>query len=191
MYLYFHAFDYQIDSRVLPCGFELSFWFCQLLLNLFRGSFTLWGVVQFSTFSTFHCAPPSVYVFCQLLCVACEGCTFFLSIVFINVIFWWEAWVWDSEKRDKTLLFNFLLMLKLLCWITTNRTNFYLFLFSLKIFVPITVVALLILIPVNVSSGTLFFLKRELVVSDIDKLSISNVPPESIRYVFLKLPPKN
>ncbi|KAK7367034.1 hypothetical protein VNO80_09040 [Phaseolus coccineus] len=53
---------------------------------------------------------------------------------------------------------------------------------GLKIFVPITVVALLILIPVNVSSGTLFFLKRELVVSDIDKLSISNVPPESIRF---------
>ncbi|OMO87830.1 hypothetical protein CCACVL1_08742 [Corchorus capsularis] len=53
---------------------------------------------------------------------------------------------------------------------------------GLKIFVPITVVALLILIPVNVSSGTLFFLKKELVVSDIDKLSISNVRPESIRF---------
>jgi len=81
-------------------------------------------------------------------------------------------------------------MLKLLYWVTSNLTNFYLFIFSLKIFVPITVVALLILIPVNVSSGTLFFLKRELVVSDIDKLSISNVPSESIRYVFPKLPPK-
>ncbi|KAL4348865.1 hypothetical protein GQ457_17G019730 [Hibiscus cannabinus] len=53
---------------------------------------------------------------------------------------------------------------------------------GLKIFVPITVVALVILIPVNVSSGTLFFLRKELVVSDIDKLSISNVPPESIRF---------
>ncbi|XVF52091.1 hypothetical protein PTKIN_Ptkin04bG0237100 [Pterospermum kingtungense] len=53
---------------------------------------------------------------------------------------------------------------------------------GLKIFVPITVVALLILIPVNVSSGTLFFLRKELVVSDIDKLSISNVSPESIRF---------
>lgn len=52
---------------------------------------------------------------------------------------------------------------------------------SLKIFVPMTVLALLILIPVNVSSGTLFFLRKELVVSDIDKLSISNVRPESIR----------
>ncbi|KAK8520703.1 hypothetical protein V6N12_004632 [Hibiscus sabdariffa] len=53
---------------------------------------------------------------------------------------------------------------------------------GLKIFVPITVVALVILIPVNVSSGTLFFLRKELVVSDIDKLSISNVPPESTRF---------
>ncbi|MBA0593227.1 hypothetical protein Gorai_010182, partial [Gossypium raimondii] len=34
----------------------------------------------------------------------------------------------------------------------------------------------------NVSSGTLFFLRKELVVSDIDKLSISNVPPKSIRF---------
>ncbi|KAK8639941.1 hypothetical protein V6N13_138307 [Hibiscus sabdariffa] len=54
---------------------------------------------------------------------------------------------------------------------------------GLKIFVPITIVALLILIPVNVSSGTLFFLRKELVVSDIDKLSISNVAPESERRV--------
>ncbi|MBA0773246.1 hypothetical protein Gotri_008537 [Gossypium trilobum] len=53
---------------------------------------------------------------------------------------------------------------------------------GLKIFVPIALVALLILIPVNVSSGTLFFLRKELVVSDIDKLSISNVPPKSIRF---------
>lgn len=53
---------------------------------------------------------------------------------------------------------------------------------GLKIFFPITVVALLVLIPVNVSSGTLFFLRKELVVSDIDKLSISNVRPESIRF---------
>ncbi|KAK7252535.1 hypothetical protein RIF29_36543 [Crotalaria pallida] len=53
---------------------------------------------------------------------------------------------------------------------------------GLKIFVPVTVVALLVLIPVNVSSGTLFFLRKELVVNDIDKLSISNVPPKSIRF---------
>ncbi|AES95620.1 putative calcium-dependent channel, 7TM region phosphate [Medicago truncatula] len=53
---------------------------------------------------------------------------------------------------------------------------------GLKMFIPVTIVALLILIPVNVSSGTLFFLRRELVVSDIDKLSISNVPPKSLRF---------
>ncbi|XP_061952803.1 CSC1-like protein At1g32090 [Populus nigra] len=53
---------------------------------------------------------------------------------------------------------------------------------GLKIFVPITILALLILIPVNVSSGTLFFLRKELVMSDIDKLSISNVRPQSIRF---------
>ncbi|XP_054808336.1 CSC1-like protein At1g32090 [Prosopis cineraria] len=53
---------------------------------------------------------------------------------------------------------------------------------GLKIFIPTAIVALLILIPVNVSSGTLFFLRKELVVSDIDKLSISNVPAKSIRF---------
>ncbi|CAK9321460.1 unnamed protein product [Citrullus colocynthis] len=53
---------------------------------------------------------------------------------------------------------------------------------GLKIFFPITIVALLVLIPVNVSSGTLFFLRKELVVSEIDKLSISNVRPQSIRF---------
>uniref|UniRef100_A0A6M2E7H1 CSC1/OSCA1-like 7TM region domain-containing protein n=1 Tax=Populus davidiana TaxID=266767 RepID=A0A6M2E7H1_9ROSI len=53
---------------------------------------------------------------------------------------------------------------------------------GLKIFVPVTILALLILIPVNVSSGTLFFLRKELVMSDIDKLSISNVRPQSIRF---------
>ncbi|GKV10605.1 hypothetical protein SLEP1_g21948 [Rubroshorea leprosula] len=53
---------------------------------------------------------------------------------------------------------------------------------GLKIFVPMTIVALLVLIPVNVSSGTLYFLRKELVISDIDKLSISNVHPKSIRF---------
>ncbi|KAB5564282.1 hypothetical protein DKX38_004336 [Salix brachista] len=53
---------------------------------------------------------------------------------------------------------------------------------GLKIFVPITILALVILIPVNVSSGTLFFLRKELVMSNIDKLSISNVRPRSIRF---------
>ncbi|KAI5339242.1 hypothetical protein L3X38_018514 [Prunus dulcis] len=36
---------------------------------------------------------------------------------------------------------------------------------SLKIFVPMTVLALFILIPVNVSSGTLFFPRKELVLT--------------------------
>lgn len=58
------------------------------------------------------------------------------------------------------------------------------YILGLKIFVPMTVLALLILIPVNVSSATLSFLKNELVVSDIDKLSISNVRAESIRFFF-------
>ncbi|XP_023552121.1 CSC1-like protein At1g32090 [Cucurbita pepo subsp. pepo] len=53
---------------------------------------------------------------------------------------------------------------------------------GLKIFFPIAIVALLVLIPVNVSSGTLSFLRKELVVSNIDKLSISNVRPHSIRF---------
>ncbi|KAK3182922.1 hypothetical protein Dsin_030208 [Dipteronia sinensis] len=56
------------------------------------------------------------------------------------------------------------------------------YILGLKIFVPVTILALLVLIPVNVSSGTLFFLRKELVVSDIDKLSISNVRPESSRF---------
>ncbi|TQD98889.1 hypothetical protein C1H46_015532 [Malus baccata] len=56
------------------------------------------------------------------------------------------------------------------------------YILGLKIFVPMAVLALLILIPVNVSSGTLYFLRKELVLSDIDKLSISNVRPKSIRF---------
>ncbi|KAL8521359.1 hypothetical protein ACS0TY_011764 [Phlomoides rotata] len=53
---------------------------------------------------------------------------------------------------------------------------------GLKIFGPIAIVALLVLIPVNLSDGTLSFLRRDLVVSDIDKLSISNVRPESSKF---------
>ncbi|XAR54742.1 hypothetical protein NMG60_11030013 [Bertholletia excelsa] len=56
------------------------------------------------------------------------------------------------------------------------------YILGLKIFGPITIMALLVLIPINVSGGTLFFLSKELVVSDIDKLSISNVHPKSIRF---------
>ncbi|KAL2901308.1 hypothetical protein RDABS01_026390 [Bienertia sinuspersici] len=53
---------------------------------------------------------------------------------------------------------------------------------GLKIFLPMMILALLVLVPVNVSGGTLFFLRKELVLSNIDKLSISNVPPKSYRF---------
>ena len=52
---------------------------------------------------------------------------------------------------------------------------------SLKIFLPIAALALLVLIPANVSGGTLLDLRKEVVFSDIDKLSISNVNPGSNR----------
>ncbi|KAL0393724.1 UNVERIFIED_CONTAM: CSC1-like protein [Sesamum latifolium] len=56
------------------------------------------------------------------------------------------------------------------------------YILGLKIFGPIAIAALLLLIPVNVSDGTLFFLRRDLVVSEIDKLSISNVRPKSYKF---------
>ncbi|KAL0371945.1 UNVERIFIED_CONTAM: CSC1-like protein [Sesamum calycinum] len=54
---------------------------------------------------------------------------------------------------------------------------------GLKIFGPIAIVAFLVLLPVNASGGTLFFLRRDLVVSNIDKLSISNVRPKSYKFL--------
>ncbi|KAJ3689527.1 hypothetical protein LUZ61_018691 [Rhynchospora tenuis] len=56
------------------------------------------------------------------------------------------------------------------------------YILGLKIFVPITLLALMILVPVNVSGGTLLNLRKEVVFSDIDKLSISNVSPGSQRF---------
>ncbi|XP_042433980.1 CSC1-like protein At1g32090 isoform X1 [Zingiber officinale] len=56
------------------------------------------------------------------------------------------------------------------------------YIIGLKIFVPITVLALLILIPVNVSGGTLLNINRNIMFSDIDKLSISNVSNGSQRF---------
>ncbi|KAK9079953.1 hypothetical protein SSX86_001628 [Deinandra increscens subsp. villosa] len=53
---------------------------------------------------------------------------------------------------------------------------------GLRIFGPAAVVAFLVLIPVNVSGGVLFFLSKDLVISDIDKLSISNVQPKSPKF---------
>uniref|UniRef100_A0A0D9XMX9 CSC1/OSCA1-like 7TM region domain-containing protein n=1 Tax=Leersia perrieri TaxID=77586 RepID=A0A0D9XMX9_9ORYZ len=59
---------------------------------------------------------------------------------------------------------------------------------GLKIFLPIMIVALLVLIPVNVSGGTLLNLRKEVVFSNIDKLSISNVSPGSNSNVaFMRL----
>ncbi|KAJ0970873.1 hypothetical protein J5N97_018832 [Dioscorea zingiberensis] len=56
------------------------------------------------------------------------------------------------------------------------------YILGLKIFAPVTVVALLLLIPINVSGGTLLSLKKEVVFTDIDKLSISNVSAGSQRF---------
>ncbi|KAK6164687.1 hypothetical protein DH2020_001551 [Rehmannia glutinosa] len=52
---------------------------------------------------------------------------------------------------------------------------------KLKIFVPIALLAFTVLVPVNWTGGTLASVK-DLTFSDIDKLSISNVPPGSIRF---------
>ncbi|GFP79329.1 CSC1-like protein at1g32090 [Phtheirospermum japonicum] len=56
------------------------------------------------------------------------------------------------------------------------------YILGVKIFLPIVIAAFVVLIPVNFSGGTLFFLRRELVVSNIDKLSISNVSPNSNKF---------
>ncbi|GMH22577.1 hypothetical protein Nepgr_024420 [Nepenthes gracilis] len=56
------------------------------------------------------------------------------------------------------------------------------YILGLKIFLPMAILAILVLIPVNISGGTLFFLRKELVTSNIDKLSISNVQPKSIKF---------
>ncbi|KAF5732745.1 CSC1-like protein [Tripterygium wilfordii] len=55
------------------------------------------------------------------------------------------------------------------------------YLLGLKIFVPITLLAFFILVPVNWTGETLERAK-DLVFSDIDKLSISNIPPGSKRF---------
>jgi hypothetical protein len=55
------------------------------------------------------------------------------------------------------------------------------YLIGLKIFVPITILAFLVLVPVNWTNETLEGLKVE--HSDIDKLSISNIPYGSKRFI--------
>ncbi|KAK9155607.1 hypothetical protein Sjap_003087 [Stephania japonica] len=54
------------------------------------------------------------------------------------------------------------------------------YLLGLKIFVPITLLAFAILVPVNWTNDTLK--KSDLNYSEIDKLSISNIPPGSQRF---------
>ncbi|EPS74192.1 hypothetical protein M569_00556, partial [Genlisea aurea] len=56
------------------------------------------------------------------------------------------------------------------------------YLLGLKIFVPIAVLAFSVLVPVNWTGGTLVNVK-DLTFSDIDKLSISNVPSGSLRFI--------
>lgn len=56
------------------------------------------------------------------------------------------------------------------------------YLLGLKIFVPLAILAFAVLVPVNVTDGTLVNLKKDLVFSDIDKLSISNVKTGSQRF---------
>uniref|UniRef100_A0A0D9WKK4 CSC1/OSCA1-like 7TM region domain-containing protein n=1 Tax=Leersia perrieri TaxID=77586 RepID=A0A0D9WKK4_9ORYZ len=55
------------------------------------------------------------------------------------------------------------------------------YLIGLKIFVPITILAFLVLVPVNWTNDTLETMK--VVSSDIDKLSISNIPYGSKRFI--------
>ncbi|XP_021681352.2 CSC1-like protein At4g02900 isoform X3 [Hevea brasiliensis] len=55
------------------------------------------------------------------------------------------------------------------------------YLMGLKIFVPITLLAFAVLVPVNWTAGALEQIK-DLTFSDIDKLSISNIPPGSRRF---------
>ncbi|KAA8526532.1 hypothetical protein F0562_008265 [Nyssa sinensis] len=54
------------------------------------------------------------------------------------------------------------------------------YLTGLKIFVPIAIIAFTIMVPVNYTNGTLEH--SNLTYSDIDKLSISNIPPGSQRF---------
>ncbi|XP_062232345.1 CSC1-like protein At3g21620 [Phragmites australis] len=55
------------------------------------------------------------------------------------------------------------------------------YLTGLKIFVPITILAFLVLVPVNWTNDTLE--RMNVIYSDIDKLSISNIPNGSKRFI--------
>lgn len=56
------------------------------------------------------------------------------------------------------------------------------YLLGLKIFVPIALLAFAVLVPVNWTGNSLDKIK-DLTYSNIDKLSISNVPPGSLRFI--------
>ncbi|TYJ12890.1 hypothetical protein E1A91_A10G011900v1 [Gossypium mustelinum] len=56
------------------------------------------------------------------------------------------------------------------------------YLIGLKIFVPITIVAWAVLVPVNYTNKTLELQLKNVTSSNIDKLSISNIPLESDRF---------
>ncbi|CAN6460970.1 unnamed protein product [Victoria cruziana] len=61
------------------------------------------------------------------------------------------------------------------------------YLLGLRIFVPIAFLAILILVPVNLSGttlATLSYLRKDIIYSSIDKLSISNVSSGSQRFWF-------
>lgn len=90
---------------------------------------------------------------------------------------------------DFLLKINWVSLLFIMCDCNFIRNWSYVFSFfhSMKIFVPVTIAALLFLIPVNVSGGTLLSLKKEVVFTDIDKLSISNVSAGSQRYISISL----
>ncbi|XP_028549592.1 CSC1-like protein At4g02900 [Dendrobium catenatum] len=55
------------------------------------------------------------------------------------------------------------------------------YLLGLKIFVPLSVLAFAVLVPVNVT-GRYLDHRKDLTFSDLDKLSISNIPPGSQRF---------
>lgn len=67
--------------------------------------------------------------------------------------------------------------------VTKNFFNYEIVMCSLKIFAPIAVLSLAVLVPINWSGGRLDPKRdKNLEFSEIDKLSISNVPPGSKWY---------
>ncbi|XP_077247363.1 hyperosmolality-gated Ca2+ permeable channel 1.8-like isoform X1 [Tasmannia lanceolata] len=82
-------------------------------------------------------------------------------------------WAWEARRMSESALIDHAGL--------DSAVYLRIFVLGLKIFVPMMFLALFVLIPVNVFGGTLFYLK-DLVYSDIDKLSISNVKPGSQKF---------